>query len=65
MKPMIKIILGNTLNCCMNAVIDEIGKNDHKKGRHVVIIPDAHALTAEKIIFERLGTINGRFPFSQ
>lgn len=58
MKPMIKIILGNTLNCCMNAVIDEIGKNDHKKGRHVVIIPDAHALTAEKIIFERLG-ING------
>ncbi len=55
---MIKILLGNTLNSCMNAVIDRIKENDYTKGRHVVIIPDAHTLTAEKVIFERLG-ING------
>ncbi|MBQ8177884.1 MAG: PD-(D/E)XK nuclease family protein [Clostridia bacterium] len=52
---MIKIITSNTTNAGMNAVIDNIGRNDHTKGRHVVIVPDAHALSAEKVVFERLG----------
>ena len=39
----------------MDAVINEIRENDFTKGRHIVITPDAHALSAEKVIFERLG----------
>lgn len=53
-KPMIKIITSNTTNAGMNAVIDQIAKNDHTKGRHIVIVPDAHALSAEKVVFERI-----------
>lgn len=55
---MIKIITANTSNAAMNAVIDELWKNDYSKGRHVVIVPDSHALSAEKVVFERLD-ING------
>ncbi len=51
---MIKIITSNTSNAVMNAVIDEIRKNDHTCGHHVVIVPDTHALSAEKVVFERL-----------
>ncbi len=51
---MIKIITANTMNAGMNAAIDQIGKNDHTTGRHVVIVPDTHALSAEKVVFERL-----------
>ena len=55
---MIKLFLGNTLQSCMNAVIGKIGENGLNDNHHVVIIPDSHSLTAEKVIFERLG-ING------
>ncbi len=51
---MIKIITSNTSNAVMNAVIDEIKKNDHTSGHHVVVVPDTHALSAEKVVFERL-----------
>ena len=55
---MIKIILRNTLNSCTYEVIDSIKKNGLNEGHHVVIIPDAHSLTAEKVIFDRLN-LNG------
>ncbi len=52
-KPMIKIITTNTINAGMRAVIDQIALNGLEE-KHVVIVPDAHALSAEKVIFERL-----------
>ncbi len=55
---MIKIITANTSTRAIYEVIDEMAKNDYKVGKHVVIIPDAFALLAEKTVFERLG-ING------
>lgn len=52
-KPMINILTTNTLNAGMRAVIDQIAVNGLDE-KHVVIVPDAHALSAEKIIFDRL-----------
>lgn len=51
---MIKIITTNTSNAGMNAVIDQLAKNDCSKGHHIVVVPDAHALSAERVIFDRL-----------
>ncbi len=57
-EQMMKIITTNTSNRAMYAVLDELAKNDFNKGRHVVIVPDSYALSAEKAVFERL-EING------
>ena len=54
-RDMINIITANTSTRAIYSVIDEIEKNNHKEGRHVVIVPDAFALLAEKTVVERLG----------
>ena len=51
---LLKIITANTANSAMQAVIDRIAVNGVTTGRHVVIVPDAYSLSAEKVILERL-----------
>ncbi|MBO5776377.1 MAG: PD-(D/E)XK nuclease family protein [Clostridia bacterium] len=51
---MLKIITSNTANCAMQAVIDSIMVRGVTSDKHVVIVPDAYSLSAEKAILERL-----------